>query len=153
MQFILLKFGIKQLQMSLEHTHHPNGKVITHLEVYKKALSLFKMSRHLATYITNSKDVNNMYTSGNLSDTYSLQLVMDSMSLAPAIAEASITYDNKTRRYRIRRMKKTIARIHQYCDYLEKRYAHSKDYVVLLRKEIAAYRKAHSIWESSLLKK
>lgn len=136
--------------MSLDHTHHPNGKVITHLDVYKRALSLFKMSRHLATFITDNKDLNNMYTSGNTSDAYSLQLVMDSMSLAPAIAEASTTYDSKTRRYRIRRMKKTVLRIHKYCDYLEKRYAHSKDYVALLRKEIAAYRKAHSVWESNM---
>ncbi|SFU33942.1 hypothetical protein SAMN05216480_101857 [Pustulibacterium marinum] len=139
--------------MSSPEAHHPSGNIVTHLEVYKRAISLFKMSRHLATYITDNKDINNMYQSGNTSDSYSLQLVMDSMSLAPDIAEASITYDSKLKRYRIRRMKKTLIRIYRYCDYLEKRYEHSRDYVALLRKEIAHYRKAHNTWENNLLKK
>ncbi|GLB53871.1 hypothetical protein NBRC110019_29120 [Neptunitalea chrysea] len=125
---------------------------LTHLEVYKKAIELFKTSRLLATYITDNKDIGSMNTSKQKSDRYSLQLVMDSMSLVPDIAEVHTTFDVSMKRYKIRRMKKTLTRLHKYCDYIEKRYEHAKDYIHLLRQEIIAYRKAHTSWENNLFK-
>lgn len=132
--------------------HNQANNRITHLEVYKKAITLFKTSRLLATYITDNKDIATMHTSSHGSDRYSLQMVMDSMSLAPDIAEIHTTFDMRMKRYRIRRMKRTISRIHKYCDFIEKHYSHAKDYISLLRQEIAAYRKAHANWEDNLFK-
>lgn len=130
-----------------------NHKLVTHLEVYKQAVSLFTTSRLLATYITDNKTIAVMNQSGDMDDTYSLQMVMDSMSLVPDITEAYTTFDLSLKKYRIRRMRRTLVRIHRYCDYLEKRYEHAKDYIMLLREEIAAYRKAHSTWENHVLNK
>lgn len=126
---------------------------ITHLEVYKRALAIFNVSRQLSTYITDNKNITAMQMSTNIDDRYSLQMVMDSMSLAPDIAEASVTLDFKLKRYKMKRLKRTLIRIHRYCDYLEKRYEHAKDYISILRKEISDYRKAQTNWENSLLNK
>lgn len=128
-----------------------NYKLVTHLEVYKKAISLFKMSRLLATYITDNKSIAKMNHSAEPDDNFSLQMVMDSMSLVPDIAEAYTTFDLRMKKYRIRRMKRTLVRIYRYCDYLDKKYEHARDYINLFREEIADYRKAHSSWEDHML--
>lgn len=140
--------------MTFHQSHHnQNNQLITQLDVYKKAVSVFKTSRTLATYLTDNKTIACMNNSSDFTDTYSLQMVMESMSLVPDIAEVHTTFDYSLKKYRVKRIKRTLVRLHKYCNYLEKKYDHAKDYIQLLKEEIAAYRKAHTIWENHLLKK
>ena len=90
---------------------------INQLVIYRKSLDVFKLSRRVAAYITDDKDVISMYKSGSLSDNYADNLVMNAYRLVPKIVEAE-TQDNrslklkyaKALRYFIRSERRTEAK-------------------------------------------
>ncbi|PNW28846.1 hypothetical protein [Formosa algae] len=60
---------------------------IKDLPMYKKSLDVFKLSRHIAAYITYDKDIIAMHTSKNYLDKYADKLVIDALGLVPKIVE------------------------------------------------------------------
>jgi len=123
---------------------------ITQLEVYKKAVEIFKLSRHIATYISDNKNILEMGRSTNNLDRYSFNLITDSMSLVPTIATVTLSFDRSIQRYNMYSLRKTVNRMKNYCNYLEKNYTQAKEYIALLRTEIAAFSYERNLWENNL---
>ena len=124
---------------------------INQLVIYKKSLDIFKLSRRVAAYITDDKDLVSMYKSGSLSDNYADNLVMNAYRLVPKIVE---TETQKTMSLKLKYAKSLqyfIERIYQDCLKLESIKIQGKDYVQLLRKELKKLRKIHVNYVNSLV--
>jgi len=130
------------------NTQEPN---INQLVIYRKSLDIFKLSRRVAAYITDDKDVISMYKSGSLSDNYADNLVMNAYRLVPKIVEAE-TQDNRSLKLKYAKaLRYFIERIYEDCIQLESIKIQGKDYVQLLRKELKNLQKIHISYVNSLL--
>jgi hypothetical protein len=129
-------------------TQEPN---INQLIIYKKSLDIFKLSRRVAAYITDDKDLISMYKSGSLSDNYADNLVMNAYRLVPKIVEAETQNSLSLKLKYAKSLRYFIERIYLDCLKLESIKIQGKDYVQLLRKELKNLRKIHISYVNSLL--
>lgn len=124
---------------------------IDQLIIYKKSLDIFKLSRRVASYVTDDKDVISMYRSGNISDNYADNLVMNSFRLVPKIVEVE-TQENPILKLKYAKsLRYFIDRLYHSCLQLEKTKIQGKDFVVMLRRELKLLRKIHRGYVRSLL--
>ena len=121
------------------------------LIIYKKSMDIFKLSRRVASYVTDDKDVISMYRSGNISDNYADNLVMNAFRLVPKIVETE-TQDNPRLKLKYAKsLRYFIDRLYYSCIQLEKTKIQGKDFVVMLRRELKLLRKIHRRYVKSLL--
>ena len=137
----------------MSHAASSPDNNLTQELLYKKALEIFSLSRHLASYISNDKDILEMGSSSKSVDKYSMHLVMDSLSLAPSIASTHSHFDLRLRKISVFTLRKTVKRLLLYCEYLEKNYTQGRDYISLLKKELAQFKKYRTRWEAMILQK
>jgi len=124
---------------------------LNELNIYQKSLDIFKLSRHVASYLTDDKDVISMYRSGEKSDNYADNLVMNAFRLVPKIVETE-TQDNPSLKLKYAKaLRYFIDRIYQDCKSLESTKIQGKDFVIMLRKELKVLRKIHKRYVNSLL--
>jgi len=124
---------------------------IDHLIIYKKSLDIFKLSRRVASYITDDKDVISMYRSGNASDNYADNLVMNAFRLVPKIVETETQENPRLKLKYAKSLRYFIDRLYHSCLQLEKTKIQGKDFVVMLRRELKLLRKIHRGYVRSLL--
>ncbi|MBT8318269.1 MAG: hypothetical protein HKP59_11650 [Lutibacter sp.] len=124
---------------------------INQLIIYKKSLDIFKLSREVASYITDDKDMISMYRSGNKSDNYADNLVMNAFRLVPKIVEVETQNSKRLKLKSAKSLKYFIDRIYHDCMTLENTKIQGKDFVHLLRRELKHLRKIHKVYVNSLL--
>lgn len=124
---------------------------LTHLVLYKKSLDIFKLSRQVASYITDDKDMISMYRSGSKSDNYADNLVLNAFRLVPKVAEAEAEENSGIKLKYARSLRYYIDRIYKSCLQLENSKVHGKEFVVMLRKELRSLKKIHKKYVSALL--
>jgi len=119
--------------------------------IYQKSIDVFKLSRSVASYITDDKDVISMYRSGDKSDNYADNLVMNAFRLVPKVVETE-TQESPTKKLKYAKsLRYFIDVIYQDCLKLERTKIQGKDFVRLLRNELKSLRKIHRLYVSSLL--
>jgi len=123
---------------------------ISELIIYKKALAIFQLSRRVAAYITDDKDVISMYKSGSISDKYADNLVMNAYRLVPKIVETEIQGNKNLKLELAKSLRYFIERIYKDCLKLESIKIQGKDFVRLLRKELKKLQVIHIIYVNSL---
>lgn len=120
--------------------------------VYRKSLALCEMSREIASYVTFNKDLLKLYKSNSLRDIIADSLLTDVILIPQkiAIAESTSSYTErlKTTSY----ISVMIRNISSYCNGLEHDGVNEKEYLNLLRGEIAVFRSSFKMWRKSLLK-
>ena len=119
--------------------------------IYRKSLDIFKLSRRVAAYITDDKDVISMYRSGNISDNYADNLVMNAFRLVPKIVETETQENPRLKLKYAKSLRYFIDRLYHSCLQLEKTKIQGKDFVVMLRRELKLLRKIHRGYVKSLL--
>jgi len=124
---------------------------INQLVIYKKSIDIFKLSRHVASYVTDDKDMFSMYRSGKISDNYADNLVMNAFRLVPKIVEVETQNSKRLKLKLAKSLRFFIERIYHDCMKLESSKIQGKDFVQLLRKELKNLRKIHKIYVNSLL--
>ena len=124
---------------------------INELIIYKKSIAIFKLSRQIASYVTDDKDVVSMYRSGCKSDNYADNLVMNAFRLVPKIVEAETQENPGAKLKYARSLRYFIDRLYQNCLQLENTKIQGKDFVIMLRRELKKLRKIHRNYVSSLL--
>ncbi len=124
---------------------------LSQLYLYQKALEIFKLSRQVAAYITDDKDVISMYRSGKKTDNYADNLVMNAFRLAPKIAETEVQDNPHVKLKHARSLRYFIDRLYQDCLKLERSKINGSDFVRMLRRELRLFKKAHKLYVSSLL--
>jgi len=119
--------------------------------IYQKSLDIFKLSRSVAAYITDDKDLISMYRSGNRTDNYADNLVLNAFRLVPKIAETE-SQENKSAKLKYAKsLRYYIDVIYKNCIQLENTKIQGKDFVRLLRNELKKFRKIHKNYVNSLL--
>ncbi len=118
--------------------------------VYKKALQLYELSRHVVSYVSFNKDLIKLYQSNSLRDSIAGSLLTDTALISKKIEQ--VVYSNS---YTVRVQNTTfinimIRNLNSYCTGLEKDGVKEKEYLQLLRQEIKSFRKAFKKWTNSL---
>ncbi|WP_299528326.1 hypothetical protein [uncultured Lutibacter sp.] len=124
---------------------------LNQLIIYQKSLDIFKMSRHVASYVTDDKDLISMYRSGDKLDNYADNLVMNAFRLVPKIVEAETQENPNLKLKYAKSLRYFIDRIYQDCKSLESTKIQGLEFVIMLRKELKSLRKIHKRYVNSLL--
>lgn len=124
---------------------------IKHLLIYQKSLDIFELSRRIAAYITDDKDVISMYRSGTRSDNYADNLVMNAFRLVPKIAETENQENAKDKLYYAQSLRRYIDVLYKNCSQLESSRIKGKDFVRMFRRELIKLSKIHKRYVNSLL--
>lgn len=124
---------------------------INQLVIYKKSIDIFKLSRDVASYVTDDKDIISMYRSGSKLDNYADNLVMNAFRLVPKIVETETQENPSLKLKYAKSLRYFIDRIYHDCIKLESTKIQGKDFVQLLRKELKSLQKIHKNYVNSLL--
>jgi hypothetical protein len=124
---------------------------LSHLNLYKKSLEIFKLSRQIASYVTNDKTILSMCSSVKNYDLYADSLVMNSLGLVPKIAETE-TQENPVLKLKYAKsLRYFIDCLYEDCLNLESSKISGKDFVRMLRKELILLKRMHRSYVKSLL--
>lgn len=120
------------------------------LPVYRKSLSLCKMSREIARYFAQSGDMRSLYKSDRFRDILADALLTDAILIPQQIVKAE-----RSRSYAVRMNSASLVNIMlrnllSYCNGLEKDGVKEKEFLDLLRAEIRSFRKAYKKWRKSI---
>ena len=127
------------------------NKDLNHSIIYQKSIDIFKLSRSVASYVTDDKDVISMSHSANEVDNYADNLIMNALKLVPKVVETE-TQESPSKKLRYAKsLRYFIDRLYQDCLHLEGSRIHGKDFVRMLRKELKSLRKIHRLYVNSLL--
>lgn len=129
----------------------PRQNNINQLVIYQKSLDIFKLSRHIASYISYDKDILSMHKSLKKTDRCASNLVMDALGLVPKIAEIENLKNPTLKLQYAKSFPLFIDRLNQYCIQLECTKIHGKDFLKLLRKELKKLRVIHKHYVNSML--
>ena len=130
---------------------NPDEQNLNQLVIYQKSLDIFKLSRHIASYISNDKSMLAMYLSMNKIDKYADNLVMNAFGLVPKIVETECEENPGLKLKYAVSIRYFIDRLYQNCLQLESTKIQGKDFVKLLRKELKKLRQIHKNYVKSLL--
>lgn len=131
--------------------YNPEEQHLNQLVIYQKSLDIFKLSRHIASYISNDKSVLAMYLSMNKIDKFADNLVMNALGLVPKIVETECQENPGLKLKYAVSLRYFIDRLYQNCLQLESTKIQGKDFVKLLRKELKNLRQIHKNYVKSLL--
>ena len=120
------------------------------IPVYKKALELCEISRHIVSYISFNKDLINLYQSNSLRDIIAGSLLTDTILIPKKIEQAEYSESYAVRIKNASFINIMICNLNSYCTGLEKDGVKDKEYLQLLRKEIRSFRKTFKKWRGSL---
>lgn len=131
--------------------YNPEEQDLNQLVIYQKSLYIFKLTRHIAAYISNDKSVMAMYLSMNKVDKYADNLVMNAFGLVPKIVETECEENPGLKLKYAVSIRYFIDCLYQNCLQLERSKIQGKDFVKLLRKELKKLRQIHKNYVKSLL--
>lgn len=124
---------------------------LSHLNIYKKSLDIFNLSRRIASYITDDKSMLSMYSSVERSDRYADSIVMNSLGLVPEIVKTESEQNPRLKLKYAKSLHHFIDVLYQDCLRLERTRIQGKDFVRMLRKELILLRRMHRRYVKSLL--
>ncbi|GGK44154.1 MULTISPECIES: hypothetical protein [Flavobacteriaceae] len=121
------------------------------LVIYRKSLDVFNLSRRIANYITDDKDMISMYRSGRRADNYADNLVMNAFRLVPKVVETETQSNPGIKLKYAQSLRYFIDRLYQDCLKLESTKIQGSDFVRMLRKELIILKKIHRRYVKSLV--
>ncbi|WP_159021359.1 hypothetical protein [Formosa sp. L2A11] len=132
----------------MAESHKTNIKDLT---IYQKSLEIFKLSRHIASYVTHDKDIIAMHTSKNHLDKYADKLVIDALELVPKIIETENETNHIQKLKHAKSLRFFIDRLYTNTKYLDTNKTNSSDFIKLLRIELKKLRIIHRLYVKSLI--
>ena len=117
-----------------------------HLPIYRKALEIFKISRAVAAYFSEDKNIMELSYSARPRERFAGNLIADSLQLAPGIASAASASSSASRLQRIRQIRKAAKKLKKQCSNLEFSGVKEVEFVNLLRKEISQFDRMVADW-------
>ncbi|MFB9053054.1 hypothetical protein ACFFVB_08155 [Formosa undariae] len=124
---------------------------IKNLIIYQKSLDVFKLSRHIASYITYDKDIIAMHNSKNYLDKYADKLVIDALGLVPKIVETENETNQIKKVKQAKSLRFFIDRLYYNTRHLETSKTNGTDFIKLLRIELKKLRIIHKQYVRSLI--
>jgi hypothetical protein len=123
---------------------------LNQLHLYTKAIDIFKLSRSVVSYISYDKDVLSLANSECKIDQYSSLIIRDALGLAPKIALIEHQKNTNIKEKHALSLEGYINRMYQNSKHLEALVLQGKDFLKLLRKELANFREIHLMYMKSL---
>lgn len=120
------------------------------LPVYRKAMELCAMSREIASYVSQNKDLLKLYQSNSLRDHIADSLLTDAILIPQQIARAESSESYAIRMKSASFINIMIGNIISYCNGLENDGLKEKEYVDLLRQEIHIFKRSFKKWRKSI---
>lgn len=127
-----------------------NKSGLLQLRIYQKSLDIFKLSRSIASYISNDSSILNMYQSKNNSYRFADNLVMNALGLVPKIVETENQKNPSLKLKYAKSLRFFIDGLYYNCLQLESSKIQGLDFVKMLRKELKKLRTLHSKYVKSL---
>lgn len=124
---------------------------IKNLPVYRQAVSLRTMSREIASFVTQNKDLLTLGRSNSLRDHIADSLLTDAILIPQHIARAENSSSLAMRQRSVQFINVMTRNLHAYCLGLEKDGVREREYLDLLRKELKHFRHSFKKWRRGLV--
>lgn len=141
-------FGINCLEkLVMLYNTPPN---LSELPVYKKAVEIFALSQNISMYLNydlsslkeDGSEDSNIYFSGDI--------VQQSVSLAPVIANAELERYSDKKHKHIASLKRLTNMLYKNSYRLERSNSRGKDFLPILRSELRKFKKLQRNWMLTL---
>lgn len=123
---------------------------LENIPVYRKAISLRRISREMVSYITYNKDLLKLYQSNSLRDHIADSLLTDAILIPQQIEQAESSQSYSVKMNSVDFINTMTRNLLSYCKGLEVDGVKEKEYINLLRNEIRTFRKSFKGWRQSL---
>lgn len=120
------------------------------IPVYRKAIDLCAMSREIASFVSQNKDLLHLYKSNSLRDHIADSLLTDAILISQQIARAESSESHAVRLKSASFINIMIRNIISYCNGLENDGLKEREYLDLLRQEILGFSKSFRKWRKSI---
>ncbi len=119
---------------------------LSELPIYKKALDIFRLSQCISMYLNDDlahlkedgSEDNHIYFSGDI--------VQQSVSLAPEIANAELERYSERKHKHIASLKRLTNMIYKSSYRLERSNSNGRDFLPILRSELKKFKKLQRTW-------
>lgn len=119
---------------------------LSELPIYQKAVEIFALSQNISTYL--SDDLSGLKEDG--SEDYNIyfsgDIVQQSVSLAPEIANAELERFSEKKYKHIASLKRLTNMLYKNSYRLERSNSNGKDFLPILRSELRKFKKLQSTW-------
>lgn len=120
------------------------------LPIYRKALEIVSLSRSISNYLAYDLSSLELDGSENKHIYFSGDIVQQSVSLAPEILKAEQELYPDKKYSHVITLKQLTNKLYKNCSRLERANSNGKDYLLMLRKELKAFRQLQRTWMLSL---
>lgn len=119
---------------------------LSDLPIYKKALEIFVLSQNISTYLNN--DLSSLKEDGteDASIYFSGDIIQQSVSLAPEIANAELEQSSERKRKHIAALKRLTNKLYKNSYRLEHSNSNGKDFLPILRNELKKFKQLQRSW-------
>ena len=116
------------------------------LNLYNKALEIFKLSRHVSSYLID--DLAHLDAQGNEHEAvyFTGDIIRHSDALAPEILKIENQAFQDDRIRHARGLELLTHRLYKTCERLERAESSGRDFVVMLRSELKKFRRMQHSW-------
>lgn len=119
---------------------------LSELPIYKKAIEIFALSQSISSYLNHDlsqlkpdgSEDSNIYFSGDI--------VQQSISLAPEIANVELERFTEKRHKHIATLKRLTNKLYRNSYRLEKSNSNGKDFLPILRSELKKFKQLQRTW-------
>ncbi len=119
---------------------------LSELPIYQKAVEIFALSQNISTYLC--EDLSGLREDG--SEDYNIyfsgDIVQQSVSLAPEIANAELERFSEKKYKHIASLKRLTNMLYKNSYRLERSNSNGKDFLPILRSELRKFKKLQSSW-------
>jgi len=118
----------------------------TQLELYRKALDIFRVSRGIACVVSNSKHIIEMDISTNNNEQVAGEIVTHSLKLVPELAAIQNSATKGGRLKRVKKIQKLARLINAKCRKLENAGTRDREFLILLLAELKHFDQLFNDW-------
>lgn len=129
---------------------HNTPSYLSDLPIYKKAIEIFTLSQNISMYLTqdlsalknNGMEDSHIYFSGDI--------VQQSVSLAPEIANAELERNTEKKYKHIASLRRLTNKLYKNSYRLEYSNSNGKDFLPILRSELKKFKQLQHSWMLTL---
>ncbi len=129
---------------------NPIPSHLSELPVYQKAMDIITLSRSISTYLGHDLSYLNSDGSENSNIYFSGDIVQQSTSIAPEIANAELERFSDKKHQHFASIQQLTNRLYHNCKRLTRCNSNGKDYLPILQSELKKFKQLQKTWMLTL---
>ncbi|GGD07060.1 hypothetical protein [Hyunsoonleella pacifica] len=129
---------------------HNNPVNLSELPIYKKAIEIFALSQSISSYLNEDLSVLKDDGSEDTNIYFSGDIVQQSVSLAPEIANVARERYSERRHRHLAALRRLTNKLYKNSYRLERSNSNGKDFLPVLRRELKKFKKLQHNWMLTL---